>query len=120
MAPLFWDRVRILLLDYLKKGATITTGYDVALLDKLKQQLVSKCWGKLSKGILVLQDKAVPSQGSHYAAEIGRSSLGSYEKHLSYSPDLDFIALLISVLNSKNTSKEERFQALRIRMSGLQ
>jgi hypothetical protein len=32
----------ILLVDYLEQGATITAKYYVALLDKLKQQLVSK------------------------------------------------------------------------------
>jgi hypothetical protein len=40
---------RILLVDYLEKGETITAKYHVALLDKLKQQLVSKCRGKHSK-----------------------------------------------------------------------
>jgi hypothetical protein len=36
-------------LDYLEKGATIMAKYYVALLNKLKKQLVSKCRGKLSK-----------------------------------------------------------------------
>jgi hypothetical protein len=38
-----WDRDRILLVDYLEKVvATIMAKYYVELLDKLKQQLVSK------------------------------------------------------------------------------
>jgi hypothetical protein len=43
----------------LESGATILAKYYIALLDKLKQQLVSKHRGKLSKGILFLQDNAV-------------------------------------------------------------
>jgi hypothetical protein len=42
MASVFWDKNGILLVDHLKKSATITAKYYVALLDKLKQQLVSK------------------------------------------------------------------------------
>jgi hypothetical protein len=42
LASVFWDQDGILLVDYLKKGATITAEYCVALLDTLKQKLVSK------------------------------------------------------------------------------
>jgi hypothetical protein len=45
---------------YLMKSATIMAKYYVALLEKLKQQLVSKHQGKLSKGILFLQDNSAP------------------------------------------------------------
>jgi hypothetical protein len=60
LASVFWDKDGILLVDYLEKDATITAKYYVVLLDKLKQQLVSKRRGKLSKGILFLQDNAAP------------------------------------------------------------
>jgi hypothetical protein len=49
----------ILLVDYLEKNATITAKYHVALLDKLKQQLVSNT-SRQAKGILFLQDNAAP------------------------------------------------------------
>jgi hypothetical protein len=45
-----------LLADYLEKGAK----YYVALVNKPKQQLVSKRRGKLSKGIFFLQDNNSP------------------------------------------------------------
>jgi hypothetical protein len=48
-----------LLAGYLEKGATIMANCYVAILNKMKQQLVSKCRGKLSKEILSLQDNAV-------------------------------------------------------------
>jgi hypothetical protein len=39
----FWDKDGILLVDYLEKSAAIREKYYFALLNKLKQQLVSKC-----------------------------------------------------------------------------
>jgi hypothetical protein len=60
LASIFWFKDGILLVDYLEKGAAIMAKYYVALLDKLKQQLVSKRRGKLSKGILFLHDNAAP------------------------------------------------------------
>jgi hypothetical protein len=50
LAPVFRDKDRILLVDYLGKGATITAKYYIALLDKRR--------GNLSKEILFLQNKA--------------------------------------------------------------
>jgi hypothetical protein len=65
-------------LYYLEKGATITEKYYVALLDKLKPQLVSKRQDKLLKGILYLQDSVDPHKVAK-APEIGRYSLQSSE-----------------------------------------
>jgi hypothetical protein len=47
LASVFWDKDGILVVDYLEKGATITAKFYIALLDRLKQQLVSKCRSKL-------------------------------------------------------------------------
>jgi hypothetical protein len=41
LASILWDKEGILLVDYLEKGAIITAKYSVALLNKLKQQLIS-------------------------------------------------------------------------------
>jgi hypothetical protein len=60
LASVFWDKDGILLIDYLEKGATITAKYYIALLGKMKQELVSKHRGKLSRGILFLQENAAP------------------------------------------------------------
>jgi histone-lysine N-methyltransferase SETMAR len=58
MVSVFSHRDRILLVDHLEKGATITDSYYTSLLDKVKQAMVSKQQGKLSKGVLFLQDNA--------------------------------------------------------------
>jgi hypothetical protein len=53
-----------LVIDYLEKGTAIMTKYYIALLDKLKLQLVSKRRGKLSKGITSLQDNVDPHRAA--------------------------------------------------------
>jgi hypothetical protein len=111
LASVFWDKDGILLVDYLEKGTTIMAKYCVALLEKLKQQLVSKHPGKLSKRILFLQDNAAP-----HKAAITHQKLEDlhYEvlKHLAYSSDLP-LQTTTSFLTSRNTSTEESFRALR-------
>jgi hypothetical protein len=42
MAPVFWDKDGILLVDYFKEGATITERYYTPLLDTVKQALHPK------------------------------------------------------------------------------
>jgi hypothetical protein len=47
LVSVFWNKHGLLLIGYLKNGAAIIAKYYVALLDKLKQKLVSKCQGNL-------------------------------------------------------------------------
>jgi hypothetical protein len=60
LASFFWDKDGILPVDYLKKCSIATVKYYDPLLDKLKQQLVSKRRDKLSKGILFLEENTAP------------------------------------------------------------
>jgi hypothetical protein len=53
LVSIFWDKGGVLLVDNLEKGA---------LLDKLKQQLVSKSQSKLPKVILFLHKAALTHQ----------------------------------------------------------
>jgi histone-lysine N-methyltransferase SETMAR len=68
---------------WLEKGATIKAKYYIALLNKLDQQLFSKCRGKLLKRILFLQDNAAPNKADNLVDD-------HFEvlKHPAYSPDL--------------------------------
>ena len=51
MAPVFWDKEGIIIIDYLQKGKTINADYYTSLLEQLKQKLKEKRRGKLSKGV---------------------------------------------------------------------
>jgi hypothetical protein len=71
----------------LEKGTTITATHYVALLDKLKQQLVSKLRGKLLKGTVFLQNNDAP----HKLAIMHQKLTDLHFevlKHLAYSPNL--------------------------------
>jgi hypothetical protein len=64
LTSVFWGKDGILPVDYLQKYANTTAKYYDALLDNLKQQLVSKRRGKLSKGILFLEDSTAPHKAA--------------------------------------------------------
>jgi hypothetical protein len=64
LAPVLWDKDGILLEDYPEKGATIMAKYYIALFNTLKRQQLSTGRGKLSKGILFLQDNAAPHKAA--------------------------------------------------------
>jgi histone-lysine N-methyltransferase SETMAR len=87
LAPLFWDKEGILPVDYLEKGATITEKYYVVVLDKLKQQLVSERRGKLSKGILFLQDNVSPHKAAVTHQKFADLQFEAL-RHPAYSSDL--------------------------------
>jgi histone-lysine N-methyltransferase SETMAR len=77
-------RVRV---NYLKKGVTIKSKHYGEFHDRLKQQLVSKWRGKLSKETSFLRDSAAP-----HKAAIAHHKLADFHfevlKHPAYSPDL--------------------------------
>ena len=58
MATVFWDAEGVIMLDVLPKRSTITGVYYANLLDQLRTAIREKCWGKLSKGVLLQQDNA--------------------------------------------------------------
>jgi hypothetical protein len=51
MVSVFYDKGVILLVDYLEKGAASTENYYTSLSEKVKQALVSKQWGMLSRRV---------------------------------------------------------------------
>jgi hypothetical protein len=62
LASVFWDKDGILLVNHLEKGATIIAKYYVAILNIMKQQLVSKRQSKFSKGIPFLHKVLIMHQ----------------------------------------------------------
>ncbi|GBP27060.1 Mariner Mos1 transposase [Eumeta japonica] len=87
MATIFWDSEGVLLIDYLPKGTTINGQYYANLLLQAREAVVQKRRGKLSGGVLFLQDNA-----SVHTARVSRQALKdtgfSEIDHPPYSPDL--------------------------------
>ncbi|XP_076029793.1 histone-lysine N-methyltransferase SETMAR-like [Oratosquilla oratoria] len=73
--------------DFLAKGTTITGAYYASLLRKLRETIKIKRRGKISKGVLLLQDNT-PVHNSHVARSEARACGYEILLHPSYSPDL--------------------------------
>ena len=87
MATVFWDTKGVIMLDFLPKRSTITGVYYANLLDQLRTAIRAKCWGKLSKGVLLQQDNA-----RVHTCKVAMDAVewNGYEliPHPAYSPDL--------------------------------
>ncbi|GBP22242.1 Histone-lysine N-methyltransferase SETMAR [Eumeta japonica] len=87
MATIFWDSEGVLLIDYLLKGTTMNGQYYANLLAQAREAVVQKRRGKLSRGVLFLQDNA-----SVHTPRVSRQALKdtgfSEIDHPPYSPDL--------------------------------
>jgi len=83
----FWDRKGILLVDFLPQGTTINAGVYCDTLKKLHCVIQNKQCGMLSRGVVMIHDKAHP----HTAAATQNliMTLGWEQfNHPPYSPDL--------------------------------
>ncbi|GBP83936.1 Putative uncharacterized protein FLJ37770 [Eumeta japonica] len=70
MATIFWDSEGVLLIDYLPKRTTMNGQYYANLLAQAREAVVQKRRGKLSRGVLFLQDNA-----SVHTARVSRQAL---------------------------------------------
>lgn len=87
MASIFWDAKGVLLMDFLRKGETVTGMYYSSLLGKLRVAIKEKRKGMLSKGVLLHADNA-PAHSS--ALAVGKVHECGFQiiQHPPYSPDL--------------------------------
>ena len=87
MATVFWDAERIVLIDYLKHGSTITGTYYANPIGKCRVALKEKRRGKLRRDVLFHQDNA-PAHTSSQARTSIRNVGFELLHHSPYSPDL--------------------------------
>ena len=59
MALIFWDSQGVIMIDYLEQGRMINGAYYAGELRGLRQEIARKRRGKLTRGVQVLQDKAL-------------------------------------------------------------
>ena len=55
-ASIFWDNQGVIMIDYLEQGRTINSAYYAGKLRRLRQKIARKRRGKLTCGVLLLQD----------------------------------------------------------------
>jgi hypothetical protein len=78
--------------------------YCISNYNRLKQQLVSNCQGKLLKGILFLQGSAAPHKAAIMHQKVSYFQVEAL-KYLTYSPDL---APSDSYISPKETPKGKK------------
>lgn len=87
MATIFWDSRGVLLVDFLPKGSSMNGAYYADLIIQLKEKVVELRRGKVSAGVLFLQDNA-PVHRSQVAMAALKDSGFREIDHPPYSPDL--------------------------------
>ena len=87
MASIFWDNWGVIMVNYLEEGRTINGAYYAEELRWLCQEIVRKRRGKLTWGILLLQDNA-PAHTSQVAIAAVTECGFKVLPHPPYSPDL--------------------------------
>lgn len=87
MATIFWDCNGILLIDFKERNTTVNAQYYANLLRQLRQKIIEKRRGKVTRGVRLLHDNAPV-----HAAAVSRAAIrecGFIElDHPPYSPDL--------------------------------
>jgi histone-lysine N-methyltransferase SETMAR len=87
MATVFWDSDGILQIDWLPEGETVNSHYFIQCLERLRDTVKRERRGKLTRGILLLQDNA-SSHTSHQTIAALRDLNITVLPHPVYSPDL--------------------------------
>jgi histone-lysine N-methyltransferase SETMAR len=83
----FWDRKRILLLEFLPQGSTINARVYYDTLKKLRRAIQNKQCGMLSQGVVMLHDNACPHTAAATQDLIMTFDWEQFD-HPPYSPDL--------------------------------
>ena len=86
MASKFWDHQGVIMVDYLQEGRTINGAYYAEELRRLRQDIVRKRSGKLTQGVLLLQDYA-PAHTSQVAMAAATECVFEVLPHPPSSPD---------------------------------
>ena len=87
LATIFWDAEGIIFIDYLDKGKTVNGAYYANLVRRLRQELIKKRRGKVTRGVLLHQDNAPPHTSQVAKAAIQESGFELID-HPPYSPDM--------------------------------
>jgi histone-lysine N-methyltransferase SETMAR len=87
MCTLFWDRKRILLVEFFPQGSTINTGVYYDKLKKFCHAIQDKQQGMLGQGVVMLHDNVRPHTAAATQDLIATSGWEQFD-HSPYSPDL--------------------------------
>ena len=92
MATVFWDRKRVLLVNFMATGTTINADRCYETLTKVRQAIQNRKRGMLSKGVSILHDNARYHTARQTITLLQRFGW-EITTHPPYSPDLACIDL---------------------------
>ena len=75
------------MIDYLEQGRTINDACNAGQLRRLRQEIARERQGKLTRGVLLLQDNA-PAHTSQVAMTAATECRFDFLPHPPYSPDM--------------------------------
>ena len=84
---IFWDKVGVLLTEYLPRGTTINGPYYTSTTERLHCVIVEKGRGKVSRGVLLLHDNASIYKCNIVHAAIRQAGFNELN-HCAYSPGI--------------------------------
>ena len=61
MTSIFWYSHGVIMIEYLEQGRTINGAYYAGEMRRIHQEFARKRRGKLYRGVLLLQDNALPT-----------------------------------------------------------
>jgi hypothetical protein len=88
MCTVFWDRKRLLLVEFLHQVSTINPGFYCDTLKKLRRAIQNKRRGMLSRDVVMLRDNAHPHTLPPQRKFSLRHLTGNNSIIPPYSPDL--------------------------------
>ena len=117
MMIIFWNKDGVLLTEYLPRGITINGPYYASIIDeRLRSVIVEKERGKVSGGVLLVHDNALPLPLPIHKCNIVQTAIGRAGfielNHPAYCPDIaptdyHLFSNLKKFLGGKNFSSDD-------------
>ena len=81
MAPVFWDRKCVLLVDFMSPGATVNAAAYCDALTRLRRAIQNKRRGMLSRSVCLLHDNMRPHSALVTTALLEKFKWGARRSH---------------------------------------
>jgi hypothetical protein len=76
MAAVFWDRIEVLVVEFMQQGTTITSEVYSETLKKLCRAIQNKSCGMLTSAVVLFLDSVRPHAAALHSSTAGAFQLG--------------------------------------------
>jgi hypothetical protein len=85
VASVFWERIEVLMAEFMQQGTTITSEVYGETLKKLRRAIQSKSLGMLTSAVVLLLDNVCLHTAALHSSTAGAFQLGVFFDHHPYS-----------------------------------